>query len=173
MDPLLIIIHLRLNRVFHSRKYFKILRPLLDYLVCQSGQWVILNSEKMALKAICRESQQCNIIYVTNKYPATWKHVTCLAEMSHLRLIRWEVGAKIKRTPRACSCVLNLIFLASTYIIYMGNTWSNIPLVNMDHHSLNWPKKTSTSRIHPTKLTGKLQGGGNEGYWILPLDCLN
>ena len=40
----------------------------------------------------------------------------------------------------------------------MRNMWSSIPLVN----SLNWAKKNSTSRIHPTKLTGKLQGGGNE-----------
>ena len=39
----------------------------------------------------------------------------------------------------------------------MRNTWSNIPLENMEGHSLNWAKKNSTSRIHPTKLTGKLQ----------------
>ena len=44
----------------------------------------------------------------------------------------------------------------------MRNTWSNIPLENMEGHSLNWAKKNSTSRIHPTKLTGKLQGGDNE-----------
>ena len=47
----------------------------------------------------------------------------------------------------------------NTYDIqYMRNMWSSIPLVN----SLIWAKKNSTSRIHPTKLTGKLQGGDNE-----------
>ena len=44
----------------------------------------------------------------------------------------------------------------------MRNMWSSIPLENMEGHSLNWAKKNSTSRIHPTKLTGKLQGGGNK-----------
>ena len=58
------------------------------------------------------------------------------------------------------------IFLASTYIIYMRNTWSNI---NMDHHSLNWAKKNSTSRIHPTKLTGKLQVMTMKRYGIFKI----
>ena len=55
----------------------------------------------------------------------------------------------------------------------MRNMWSSIPLVN----SLNWAKKNSTSRIHPTKLTGKLQGGGNKKVSDIQdcpcLDCLN
>ena len=58
------------------------------------------------------------------------------------------------------------IFLALTSKTY---TWYVVKhsiffviLVIMDHHSLNWAKKNSTSRIHPTKLTGKLQGGDNE-----------
>ena len=45
----------------------------------------------------------------------------------------------------------------------------------MDSHSLDWAKKNSTSRIHSTKLTGKLQGEwkGN-GYsrfpWIVSIE---